>query len=223
MNQLTTSSISFTKLPREILEIPGKTDDERPIMHVFTQLVLGFAVIPLLGCSGGDTPTPKDMKSTQLDESTTMPNAPLSTFRTEVIGREGVPIGEITLTEGPHGFLMRLNVEGIEEGFHGMHFHKVGDCADHKEGFKASGAHVNPDGKAHGLLNPDGFELANLPNLYAHKDGSAQVELFVTGASVGDILDTDGFTVVIHQYEDDHKTQPIGNSGPRIGCAAFRQ
>ena len=35
------------------------------------------------------------------------------------------------------------------------------------------------------------------------------------------LLDADGTALVIHAEPDDHLTQPIGGSGPRIACAVF--
>jgi Cu-Zn family superoxide dismutase len=32
------------------------------------------------------------------------------------------------------------------------------------------------------------------------------------------LLDEDGSAVVIHADPDDHRTQPIGGSGARVGC-----
>ncbi len=138
-----------------------------------------------------------------------------------MVGLTSDPIGQVMLTDGPNGFLIRVDIRGLTEGFHGIHLHSVGDCSDHENGFKASGGHVNPGGQAHGLMNMDGFELGDLPNIYAHHGGHARAEFFVKGAQIDDVRNEDGFAVVVHANEDDHQTQPIGNSGPRVGCAAF--
>jgi hypothetical protein len=35
------------------------------------------------------------------------------------------------------------------------------------------------------------------------------------------IFDADGSTLVIHGAADDHRTDPTGNSGPRIACGVI--
>ena len=75
---------------------------------------------------------------------------------------------------------------------------------------------------AHGLLNPDGPEPGDLPNLFVGADGVGEMEAFSTFVSLVDgpnnLLDADGSTLMIHEYPDDHVSQPIGGSGPRIAC-----
>lgn len=145
----------------------------------------------------------------------------------------GKTVGHVVLTNAPGGVLMRVDLEGLAEGWHAIHFHNVGDCSDGAEGFLASEGHINPDGHAHGLLNAEGPERADLPNLYAGPDGRATAEFFRVGiallpseegaASTGPfpLLDDDGFAIIVHANPDDHQTQPIGGAAARIACAAF--
>lgn len=149
-----------------------------------------------------------------------------------VIDGTGETVGRAAFAEAPGGVLMRIDVKGLSEGWHGVHFHQTGDCSDVREGFKASGGHVGLDAHAHGLLNPEGSEGGDLPNLYASADGRATAEVFRWGVSLypreanaaargsTPLLDDDGFAVVIHAHADDHKTQPIGGAGERVACAA---
>ena len=100
----------------------------------------------------------------------------------------------------------------------------MGPASDGGAGFKASGGHINPEGKEHGLLNPNGYEAADLPNIYAGANGVAAAEMLNSKLSLSDggpLLDADGFAVVIHENADDHMTQPIGGAGSRVACAAF--
>ncbi len=145
---------------------------------------------------------------------------------------DGAETGAVAFSEGPRGLLIRVDVKGLSEGWHAMHLHEVGDCSDGAEGFKASGGHINPHGREHGLLNPDGEELADIPNIYAGPDGRATAEIYRAGVSLrgrsggGErhpIVDEDGFAVVIHENADDHMTQPIGGAGDRVACAALRK
>ncbi len=143
------------------------------------------------------------------------------TAEVDFVGTDGQPTGTAIVSAGPNGLLLRVDLMGLTPGFHGVHLHQVGDCSDPGEGFKASGSHINPEGNAHGLMNEDGYELADLPNVYAHMTGHARAELFAAGLSYDAALDADGFAMVVHANPDDHQTQPIGGAGSRVACAAF--
>ena len=144
------------------------------------------------------------------------------TAEAEFVGVNGDPIGQAMVTQGPNGMLIRLALDGLEPGFHGIHLHQVGDCSDHENGFRASGSHINPEGREHGLMNPAGPDAADLPNLYVHHGGHAVAELFSYQLPNDMAMDADGFAIVIHENQDDHQTQPIGGAGPRVACAAFQ-
>ena len=143
--------------------------------------------------------------------------------------RGGEKVGAMALTQGPHGALIRVDMSGLKRGWHGMHFHEIGDCSDGADGFKAAKGHFNPNMKAHGFLNPDGPELANLTNIYAGVDGRATAEFFAPNVVISSddgepaLIDADGFAVIIHENIDDHATQPIGGSGGRVACAAVNK
>jgi Cu-Zn family superoxide dismutase len=149
------------------------------------------------------------------------------------IDPKGATLGHVVFQQGAGGVLMRLDIRGLTPGWHAIHFHRTGDCSDGAEGFQASGPHVDQDGHEHGLLNPEGSERGDFPNIYATPDGRVTVELFRWGvglypseanaAEFGPfpLLDEDGFAVVIHENPDDHMTQPIGGAGARVACAAI--
>jgi Cu-Zn family superoxide dismutase len=141
---------------------------------------------------------------------------------------DGATIGTATLTEGPSGVLVRIQLKGLTPGWHGMHFHEKGDCTDPK--FMNSGGHLQMPGmKApHGLLNPGGPDFGDLPNLYVAADGTANTEVFAPLVSLKGasgrvtLLDADGSALVIHANPDDQTSQPIGGAGPRVACAVIR-
>ena len=144
------------------------------------------------------------------------------------IDREGNDVGTGTLIEGPNGVLIDLDLHGLPPGRRAIHIHSIGTCDDPDEGFVASGGHLNPDGKEHGLMNPAGPDNGDLPNIIVRDDGTVQVELFTHLASLhgangrAAMLDDDGAAFVIHQNRDDHMTQPIGGAGPRIACGVIQ-
>lgn len=145
----------------------------------------------------------------------------------ELKGADGKTIGTATLTEAPHGVLLRIEAKGLTPGWHGLHFHEKGDCGT--PDFKSAGAHVHTAATTvHGLLNAEANDDGDLPNLYAAADGSATVELFSPLVSLNGaggrpaLLDTDGSAIVIHASPDDYKTQPIGGAGARIACGVVK-
>lgn len=142
-----------------------------------------------------------------------------------VIGKTGREIGKLQLRAGPQGTLLRLAVApgNLTPGWHGIHFHSVGTCADSTT-FEASKAHVNHGGKKHGLLNAEGPDDGDLPNVHAAADGSVNAEAYtmtmLSGAN--GLRDADGSALVIHANADDHTSQPIGGAGERVACAAIK-
>jgi len=144
------------------------------------------------------------------------------------IDRDGNDVGSASLIEGPNGVLIDLDLYDMPPGRRAIHIHRTGTCADPDEGFVASGSHLNPDGKQHGLMNPEGPDNGDLPNIIVREDGTVKVELFTNLASLqgagerAAMLDEDGAAFVIHQERDDHITQPIGGAGPRIACGVIQ-
>lgn len=150
-----------------------------------------------------------------------------------IVGLDGRAIGQATFIEGQGGVLIRLEISqgGLTHGWHGLHLHQTGDCADAAASFQAAGRHAaHPGAPAqHGLLNPAEPEVGDLPNLFAPSAGpfgaeffTQRVTLFPTPADGRTpLLDEDGAALVIHAGADDHVTQPAGGAGSRIACAAL--
>lgn len=148
-------------------------------------------------------------------------------FNVRLVDNEGQPAGRVQLKQGPSGLLMIVEASGLTPGWHGIHLHETGQC---EAAFTSAGAHINhAHTKApHGLLNPDGPDNGDLPNIYAHADGSAKAEIFTTLASLSgtdgthNLLDSDGSAIVIHANADDHVSQPIGGAGDRVACGVIQ-
>lgn len=145
----------------------------------------------------------------------------------ELKNASGHIVGKVMVTAAPHGVLLRIQVEGLTPGWHGVHFHEKAACSDAM--FKNAGGHIHSKKPAvHGLLNPDATDSGDLPNIYVNADGAATVELYSTLVSLnggGDrpaLLDADGSALVIHAHPDDYKSQPIGGAGDRVACAEIR-
>lgn len=144
----------------------------------------------------------------------------------DLINLEGKSIGNVHFIQGTEGVVIRIKISDMNPGAHAMHFHNIGDCRN--EDFKSAGPHIMPDGKPHGFFNPKGPHAGNLPNLIVHDDRSTEVEIYTSLISLDGkfsvpLLDDDGSAIVIHQFEDDHYTQPIGGSGERIACGVIKK
>lgn len=142
-----------------------------------------------------------------------------------MINTAGEEIGFATMAQGPHGVMIHVRVEGLEPGKKGLHLHSHGVC-DHDHGFKTAKGHVGLKEGAHGLMNPDGPEAGDLPNIFIGADGVGETEIFtdlvnIDGRDGEFLLDEDGSTFVIHENADDHLTQPIGGAGARVACGVI--
>lgn len=147
------------------------------------------------------------------------------TVEAPLIGNDGQEIGKVELRGGTGPTVARITVAAgkVKPGWHGVHFHAVGDCSDH-DAFKASKSHVNHGGRKHGLLNAEGPDDGDLPNVFAAADGSVNAEVSSPTALRGPdgLRDADGSAFVMHAGEDDHASQPIGGAGDRVACAVIK-
>jgi superoxide dismutase, Cu-Zn family len=153
------------------------------------------------------------------------PTAPPAAAKAALAGPGGAG-GTATLREGPLGVLLELELKGLAPGWHAAHFHEKADCSDPK--FLSAGGHINHAApKApHGLLNPQGPDFGDLPNVHVGADGMAHAQIYSPLVSISGaggrpaLLDADGSAIVIHAKADDYASQPIGGAGDRIACGA---
>ncbi|MDP3405641.1 MAG: superoxide dismutase family protein [Brevundimonas sp.] len=181
-------------------------------------LAIAAAALPLAAC----------ISVTANDYGPSAPTraAPGDFGEATLIDGSGTRIGRAILRQGPTGLLIRIEATGLTPGWHGVHIHSVGECA---APFTSAGPHVNHGDPAapHGLLNAEGPDDGDLPNIYAGADGSINAELFTTRARIARegpgqwLWDADGSAIVIHANADDHTSQPIGGAGGRIACGVM--
>ncbi|MBN9046139.1 MAG: superoxide dismutase family protein [Rhizobiales bacterium] len=146
----------------------------------------------------------------------------------KLVGADGSAIGSIVVTEAPRGVILRVEASGLKPGWHGIHFHEMGDCSG--AGFKKAGGHVHTvTPVVHGFLNAKQNDDGDLPNIHADKDGKAAAEFYSDkvalnkGSSRPALLGKHGASVVIHANPDDYSTQPIGGAGDRVACAVIER
>lgn len=117
---------------------------------------------------------------------------------------------------------LKVDVAGLPAGQHGVHLHAVGSC--NAPDFTSAGPHLNPAGKMHGSMNPQGSHLGDLPNLAVDSAGKGTLTVPIPGSRAETeplLFDGDGTAVVVHAAADDHRTDPSGNSGARIACGVL--
>ncbi|MFZ3576795.1 superoxide dismutase family protein [Virgibacillus sp. DJP39] len=136
----------------------------------------------------------------------------------------GDMVGTAKFGEQPEGVSIKVKVEGLTPGLHGIHVHEFPEC----EGpdFKSAGNHFNPEGKEHGLMNPKGPHLGDLPNVEADASGVVDVELMLASATMlegkSSIFKNGGKSLIIHSEQDDGVSQPSGESGERLICGEIK-
>jgi Cu-Zn family superoxide dismutase len=129
--------------------------------------------------------------------------------------------GTVTFTQQGAAVLVAGEVRGLAPNKeHGFHVHEKGDCSS-GDGM-STGGHFNPTGKAHGAHDYAEHHAGDLVSLKADASGSVKFSYTSTTISVGDgASDVVGRGLIVHRDPDDFKTQPTGNSGPRLACAVI--
>jgi Cu-Zn family superoxide dismutase len=110
------------------------------------------------------------------------------------------------------------DVENLKPGKHGFHIHEKGDCS--APDASSAGAHFNPTHQHHG--GPDSVErhVGDFGNITVdvsgkgHLDWKGKLKFSGTESIIGK-------SVIVHEKEDDLKTDPSGNSGARIACGVI--
>jgi Cu-Zn family superoxide dismutase len=136
---------------------------------------------------------------------------------------QGKVVGSAILWESGLGIGMEVNIEGLPPGEHAIHFHQNAKCE--APDFKSAGPHFNPDGKKHGLENPEGHHAGDNPNFTVDANGKAHFKWEDKDVTWSEgsrsIFSNGGTSLVIHAKADDQKTDPAGNSGDRIACGVI--
>ena len=136
---------------------------------------------------------------------------------------KGSPVwGAVSFVEADGAVIVRADVRGLPAGGEfGFHVHEKGDCSS--ADFMSAGGHFNPGGKPHAHHGQPERHAGDMPNLKASAEGNAiyvcETKLLTVTKGPNSVV---GRSVVIHANPDDYKSQPAGNSGPRIACGLIR-
>lgn len=132
-------------------------------------------------------------------------------------------IGKATfygLSDGKIKMDLELKFASRADSSVAVHFHEHGDCGDMGEN---THGHWNPTKENHGKWDSGAFHSGDIGNIKLDSKGEAKISITTDRWSVqdGDVKNIIGRGIIVHGGTDDYKTQPTGNSGPRVGCGVI--
>src|SRR5213079_384213 len=126
--------------------------------------------------------------------------------------------GTVTFTKTGDEVHVVAAFHNLKPGKHGFHIHEKGDCS--APDAASAGLHFNPTQHKHGGPATTERHEGDLGNIETDASGKTHLDwkgkLSLNGAN--SII---GKSVVVHEKEDDLKTDPSGNSGARVACGAI--
>ena len=127
--------------------------------------------------------------------------------------------GTVTFASDAGGTKLVVDLSGLKPGKHGLHIHEKGDCS--APDASSAGAHFNPMHSHHGGPMTAERHAGDFGNIEADSSGKVHVELTDKNLKLTGADSIVGKSVVVHEKEDDLKTDPSGNSGARVACGVI--
>lgn len=125
--------------------------------------------------------------------------------------------GKVEFFQTDSGTLVLSEIENlpanITGNFFAMHIHSGDSCGQDETGNFFDSVHYNPQSYSH----PS--HAGDLPVLLSNNGKAFSVVL----TNRFKVLDVVGRTVFIHEFADDYRTDPSGNSGTKIACGKIEQ
>jgi superoxide dismutase, Cu-Zn family len=154
-----------------------------------------------------------------------------TTVSAELRDEMGKFVGNAKFSQEADSVLVRVTVEGLSKGFHGIHVHEAGDCTPP---FTLAGGHFNPTNSIHG------DHAGDLPVLQVNADGRGDLRFASSSFDLSELLEGNGTALIIHAGPDNYANIPDrymsglpplpgpdtttagnGDSGKRIACAVL--
>jgi Cu-Zn family superoxide dismutase len=128
-------------------------------------------------------------------------------------------MGVVRFETVEHGVRVVADITGLAPGKHGFHIHEYGDCSS--EDGSSAGGHFNPAGMPHSMPASEKRHAGDLGNIEADNSGKAHLDYVDAVISFTGPNSIVGRGVIVHEKEDDLKTQPTGNAGARLACGVI--
>lgn len=183
-------------------------------MKKSTMTVMGLTLLSLTACTmDTDHPNPKNdyvLKS------------PVTQAAAHLVSKSGSKVtGSVRFFKDGEFVKVRAEIAGLEPGStHGFHIHEFGDCS--ADDATSAGGHFNPANVTHGGPEAESSHVGDMGNITANDQG---VALYEHTFEEMNLLEGNhpilGRAVVVHQKQDDLKSQPSGDAGPRIACGVI--
>lgn len=127
--------------------------------------------------------------------------------------------GTVTFTPAEDAVEVVVDITGLKPGKHGLHIHEKGDCS--APDASSAGAHFNPTHSHHGGPAAAERHVGDFGNVEADASGKVHVDWKDKNLKLSGEESIVGKSVVVHEKEDDLKTDPSGNSGSRVACGVI--
>jgi len=122
--------------------------------------------------------------------------------------------GKLEFTQEGNGVHIVGQVHHLSPGKHGIHVHEKADLS--APDLTSAGGHFNPTKEEHGGPGGEHHHAGDFGNITADEKGDATVDIAIAGLSLTGANTIVGHSIIIHGGVDDLKSQPSGNSGPRV-------
>ena len=123
--------------------------------------------------------------------------------------------GVVTFEETAKGIHVVADLTGVQKGKHGFHIHEFGNI--NSDDGSSAGGHFNPAGMPHGMPMSERRHAGDMGNIEADEHNNAHLDYIDPVMKLNGSNSIIGHAVIVHEKEDDFKTQPTGNAGARIG------
>jgi len=129
--------------------------------------------------------------------------------------------GMVFFSESGNTVTIDIRLSGLSPGPHGIHVHEFGDCSG--PGAASAGKHLNPHDAPHGAPTNvrDARHPGDLGNVVADQMGNVRTSIQDSVLGSEPDFQMIGHAIVVHEDEDDLKSQPSGDSGMPVACGVI--